>query len=127
MKNFLLALQFLTIIPVKINGDISDEDYSRSLRYFPMVGLLIGIVLALTAVLLRFLPNLVTSSFILIIPILLTGAIHLDGFADICDGLAGGSSTAPASRTTGRGHSSVAEPSEGRGADRLDCAARRGL
>lgn len=89
MKRFLIALQFLTILPINIKGKIGEEDYGRSLAYFPIVGLLLGVLLALIAFIAGPLPPLVRSILILIIWIIITGGIHLDGFADACDGFYG--------------------------------------
>lgn len=92
MKNFLLALQFLTILPVRIKGDVDEKDFGRSLLYFPLVGLLIGLVLATFAFFSRFLSPLVQAAMILILSVVMTGGIHLDGFADTCDGFYGNKS-----------------------------------
>lgn len=99
MKTFLLALQFLTIIPVKISAkgefvsgeksEMEGKDFGASLLYFPIVGLIIGLLLSLGALSLFFLPTLVRAAAILIISIFITGGIHLDGFADTCDGFYG--------------------------------------
>ena len=89
VKRFLIALQFLTIIPVNIKGKISEEDFGRSLLCFPVVGLLLGLFLALIAFITGGLPPLVRGILILIAWIIITGGIHLDGFADTCDGFYG--------------------------------------
>jgi adenosylcobinamide-GDP ribazoletransferase len=89
VKRFLIALQFLTILPLKIKSEIKQKDFGKSLIYFPIVGMLIGFILVLTLFLFGFLPGLVKSAAILIISIFITGGIHLDGFADTCDGLYG--------------------------------------
>lgn len=89
MKKFLIALQFLTIFPVKIKP-IKEEEIGKSLIYFPIVGALIGGVLVSVLFVLDFLPNLVKCSLILIISIVISGGIHLEGFSDACDGLYGG-------------------------------------
>lgn len=89
MKKFLIALQFLTILPIKIKSEIVEKDYGKSLLYFPIIGMLIGFALVITAFLTSFLPNLVKGMFILIISIIITGGVHLDGFADTCDGFYG--------------------------------------
>ncbi len=89
MNYFLIALQFLTIFPIKIKSEIQEKDFGASLLYFPFVGLLIGLFLASSAFLFSFLPGLVRGAFILIISIIITGGIHLDGFADVCDGFYG--------------------------------------
>lgn len=92
MKRFLLALQFLTILGFKTKPEITEEDLGRSLIYFPIVGLFIGLFLALIFNILGFLSYPVKIILILIIYIIITGAIHLDGFIDTCDGLYAGRS-----------------------------------
>ena len=89
MKRFLIALQFLTILPLNIKGKIEEKDFGRSLIYYPIVGLLIGLFLAGIAYISAFLPPLVTSVLILVAWMVITGGIHLDGFADTCDGFYG--------------------------------------
>jgi len=89
MKRFLLALQFLTTLPVKNSFEPSEKDYGKAMLYFPIVGLLLGIILAIATLTLSFLPQGVVVTFIVIILVILTGAIHLDGLADSCDGLYG--------------------------------------
>jgi len=89
MKRFLIALQFLTILPFNIKGKIEEKDFGRSLIYFPIVGLLLGLFLASIAYISALLPPLVTSVLILVAWTVITGGIHLDGFADTCDGFYG--------------------------------------
>jgi adenosylcobinamide-GDP ribazoletransferase len=58
--------------------------------WFPVVGLIIGLALALLDWLLSFvLPLAVVNALVIAALVMLTGAMHLDGFADTCDGLAG--------------------------------------
>lgn len=89
MKRFLIALQFLTIFPIKINSEIAEKDFGRSLLYFPVVGMLIGVLLSAVALLFSFLSDSVAGVLILITSVFVTGGIHLDGFADTCDGFYG--------------------------------------
>lgn len=89
MKRFLIALQFLTILPIKIKSEIKEEDVGRALFYFPLSGVLIGLALAAVALFLRFLPGLVAAACLLVVSIFITGGIHVDGFADTCDGFYG--------------------------------------
>jgi len=89
MKSFKIALQFLTILPLRIKSEPKKEDFGKSLLYFPLVGLLIGLLLSLTAVIFFFLPNIVAAALVLIVSVVITGGIHLDGFSDTCDGFYG--------------------------------------
>ncbi len=89
MKKFLIALQFLTILPIKIKSQIMEKDLGASLIYFPVVGAFIGMFLVLILLAFDFLPHLVTAALVLIGSIIITGGIHLDGFADTCDGFYG--------------------------------------
>ena len=87
MKNFLIALGFRTKIPISKKILISDKNLSESIVFFPLAGLLLGLILALLNTLLGpIMPaGLVNISLILALT-LLTGALHLDGFADTIDG-----------------------------------------
>ncbi|MFH1507553.1 MAG: adenosylcobinamide-GDP ribazoletransferase [Candidatus Omnitrophota bacterium] len=89
MKRLLIAFQFLTALPFKIRSEIKEEDYARSLVYFPIVGMTIGVTLSAISLCCGFLPVLVLGAIVLIFSAFLTGALHLDGFADTCDGFYG--------------------------------------
>lgn len=90
MKKFLIALQFLTILPIRIPGRIKEEETAASIAYFPLAGLVIGLILAATVFVFGFLPPAVTIALVIASSILLTGGLHLDGFADTCDGFYAG-------------------------------------
>lgn len=88
MKNFILMLQFLTRIPINITIDVDDNSFKKGIVYFPLVGLVVGILNALVYLLfIRFFPALITSVFITLFNVCLTGAFHLDGLSDTCDGI----------------------------------------
>jgi len=88
--NFLAALGFLTSIPVGRWGK-EGRSLADSALYFPLVGLLMGFVLAgIDYGLGRVLPDLLTSAITVTLLLLLTGALHFEGFVDACDGLLGG-------------------------------------
>lgn len=91
MRAFIIALQFLTCIPLAPRMRVSEEEVGRSMPYFPLVGLCMGMVLALAHVLLAaVLPLGVADGVIITLLVALSGAIHLDGLADTADGIAGG-------------------------------------
>jgi adenosylcobinamide-GDP ribazoletransferase len=88
--SFLAALQLLTSIPVSIKRQLTPAQLGKATTWFPVVGLLIGLVLALVHLALSlFLPASVVNALVIVTLVLLTGAMHLDGFADTCDGMAG--------------------------------------
>ena len=87
---FLAALSFLTIVPVSLRREASPEEIGGSIAYFPVVGVIIGLVLAgLNWLLSLFLPLAVVNGLLIAALVILTGAMHLDGFVDTCDGIAG--------------------------------------
>lgn len=89
MSNFLNALQFLTITPIKTSKE--EVNLAHSMAYFPLVGALIGLILfGIWEIGTFFLPPAVVCAVVLTLSILITGALHLDGFADTIDGLSGG-------------------------------------
>ncbi len=91
MKELFFAIQFLTILPVKIRT-LPGETVSRSLASFPLVGLLLGAALCLIHSLSSFigLPALSRDIILVISLAILTAAIHLDGLADTADGFLSG-------------------------------------
>lgn len=86
----LVALQFLTILPVDHRHPLDTADTARSLYYYPLVGLLIGAVLVLLGYLLSDAPPQIAAALILAAWALCTGALHLDGLADSADAWLGG-------------------------------------
>lgn len=86
--SFLVALQFLTPIPVRIRGKITPRMMGRAMAWFPVIGLILGGVLVTVDLVSRILfPPLVGTALLLVTWVALTGALHLDGFLDCCDGL----------------------------------------
>jgi len=85
------AAAFLTIFPVADNVTMDTPRLARSMGLFPAVGLALGLALVICDWLLNpFLPRAVLDCLLLLLLILATGALHLDGIADMIDGLAGG-------------------------------------
>lgn len=91
MTRFLIALRFLTIFPLGKVERVSAEEIARSMGYFPLVGLGLGIILVLgNYILSPLFPRSVVDVILIALLVVSTGALHLDGFADTLDGLAGG-------------------------------------
>jgi adenosylcobinamide-GDP ribazoletransferase len=88
--SFLAALQFLTSIPVPLKRELTPVQLGHATTYFPLIGLIIGVILAVLNWLLYYiLPPGLINALLIVVLVILTGAIHLDGFADTCDGIAG--------------------------------------
>ncbi len=87
---FLIALQFLTQCPVHLSTKPNDEAIGKSVLFYPVIGLLIGLLLAALSWLLNDTPPVVSSASILICWVFITGGLHLDGLADSADAWVGG-------------------------------------
>ena len=91
MISLLTAFQFLTTFPAVIRRAFTVQELGRAVGYFPVVGLALGGVLyGLEIGFGLIFPAQVVSVLILAIWLLLTRALHFDGFLDACDGLFGG-------------------------------------
>ena len=89
---FALALQFLTSAPELIHRRASTRELGRSMAYFPIVGLLLGLTLAGADALLGLLLGTapIRGALVVALSLLLSRGIHLDGLMDSADGLFGG-------------------------------------
>ena len=91
MRAFMIALQFLTCIPLPSHLKASEEELGKSMLCFPLVGLCMGGCLALAHILLSsVLPVSVVDGMVIALLVALSGSIHLDALADTADGIAGG-------------------------------------
>lgn len=91
MNRFLAALRFLTIVPLPGQGGTDPDALSRSLVFFPLVGVLIGLVMAIAGWLLwAVLPALPAAALMVALLAVVSGGFHLDGLADSADGLGSG-------------------------------------
>lgn len=89
-EEFRIAGAFLTIFPAAQGLEISPERLARCSAFFPAVGLSIGLGLVfLNWLLAPLIPLAVLDCLLLLILIAVTGAVHLDGVADLISGLAG--------------------------------------
>lgn len=91
LKIFLTALSFYTRVPVGNIKGWSEDLLNKSTRYFPIIGIFVGGVAALSFGLVNmYFPVSIAVVVSMVLSILFTGAFHEDGFADFCDGFGGG-------------------------------------
>ena len=90
LQAFLVAVQFLTILPVRFKRYPSQYVQAASLFYYPLVGLCMGAGLALLLQLNLTSSAQLMAAMLLVIWVVITGGLHLDGLADSSDGLMGG-------------------------------------
>ena len=93
MKNIvnqiILLIQFMTRIPIPIKVEYSEKQLGKGIKYFPLVGYLIGIIIFITGIVLnKYIDNkYIISLLLILIELKLVGLIHIDGLADSFDGL----------------------------------------
>lgn len=86
----LIALQFLTRLPIRLPGMPAPRQLGRSLLWYPLVGLLLGGVLLAAAWLLSGVAVPLAAALLLALWVLASGGLHLDGLADTVDAWVGG-------------------------------------
>ena len=91
LRIFFTALMFYTRIPCPKWVDHSQEYLNKATRYFPLIGWIVGAVNVLVIYTFSFIfPSSICVIMTLGASVLLTGASHEDGYADLCDGFGGG-------------------------------------
>ena len=92
-EQFIILIQFMTRIPIPLKISYSEKKLGKSIKFFPLVGLIIGLILYFSNFLITvYLKNIfynktITAIFLIILEILIVGIIHIDGLADTFDGL----------------------------------------
>jgi len=90
-RRFTNALMFLTVLRLSTPGEITPVEVARCYALFPLVGLLLGAASLAVAFLLRaVMPPLLLAVLVCACMTLLTRGFHLDGLADLADGVGGG-------------------------------------
>lgn len=91
MNALLAAFQFLTVLPAVVRRPFSPQELGRAAGWFPLVGLVLGgALLGLQAGLSAAFPTGISAALVVLAWIVLTRALHFDGFVDMCDALFGG-------------------------------------
>jgi adenosylcobinamide-GDP ribazoletransferase len=88
LRGLRLAIQFLTRVPVPAVENFSAEELSRSSAWFPLVGLAIGVVVSVIMFACAQRSAAAAAALGLLVWVWMTGALHLDGLADLSDALA---------------------------------------
>jgi adenosylcobinamide-GDP ribazoletransferase len=84
------SILFFTRIPLPQKTYYSEHDTKHAIRYLPLIGVMVGLCASIIFILINTYFSLEISVFLsMISTIILTGAIHEDGFADFCDSLGG--------------------------------------
>ncbi|MGI6705381.1 MAG: adenosylcobinamide-GDP ribazoletransferase [Clostridia bacterium] len=88
LKRFILSIQFLTRIPIPLQLNVGEEDFAKSMVFFPVVGVIIGAVMLLGAYCVIWLQyGRMAMIVALLLQVMITGALHQDGLGDTCDGI----------------------------------------
>ena len=87
VRGLILALQFLTRLPTPRVPDFRPEDLAASAAWFPVVGAAVGVVVAAALVAGAFVDPWLGALAGLMVWVWITGALHLDGLADLADAL----------------------------------------
>lgn len=100
MNEFITGLQFLTRIRIANQSDWMPDSFGRSVKFFPVIGAVIGMILVAINYIIDgylpavgfYLPPHVLATILTAAPIMLTGGLHCDGFMDTMDGIFSGRS-----------------------------------
>src|ERR1700690_3997486 len=89
MKSFLLAVQFLTIVPITVGGNITAREIGRSAAFFPLVGAIQGLLTVLGLIMFsKVFPPDIAAGLLVMLLAFSSGGFDLDGLADTADALA---------------------------------------
>lgn len=86
INDLLLFFQFFTRIPINKNLNCEKENFRRGSIFFPVIGLFIGILqFVVYYYAIKVFNSNITAVFVMIVPLIITGGLHIDGLGDTCD------------------------------------------
>ena len=89
MKGLIALFKFTTRLPLGNSSNFTEDGVGKSMKFFPLVGIRLGLIMYTAHTLLSLYINssLVIAAIIVVIYVILTGALHLDGLSDTFDGI----------------------------------------
>ena len=89
MKGLILLFKFMTRLPIPVNPEFDSKELGKSMKFFPVVGMVIGIILYVIYIIgAKFiLSSYLLATVVVLSEVVLTGGLHLDGLADTFDGI----------------------------------------
>lgn len=87
LRSFFLMLTFVTRIPFPIRFEIQDDDFVSGYKFFPIIGVLVGVIISIPLLLEDYIPSAMLPFLIILLYLLVVGGLHLDGVSDVFDGL----------------------------------------
>ncbi|MBP6323203.1 MAG: adenosylcobinamide-GDP ribazoletransferase [Fusobacteriaceae bacterium] len=89
MKGLIALFKFTTRLPLGNSSNFTEDGVGKSMKFFPLVGIILGLIMYTAHTLLSLYINssLVIAAVIVVIYVILTGALHLDGLSDTFDGI----------------------------------------
>ncbi|MBP6062819.1 MAG: adenosylcobinamide-GDP ribazoletransferase [Fusobacteriaceae bacterium] len=89
MKGLIALFKFTTRLPLGNSSNFTEDGVGKSMKFFPLVGIILGLIMYTAHTLLSLYINssLVIAAIIVVIYVILTGALHLDGLSDTFDGI----------------------------------------
>jgi adenosylcobinamide-GDP ribazoletransferase len=87
-KGFIMALSMFTVLPTPY-VEWDDDGVKNMMKFYPIIGLIIGCIWSIIYYLMCILniPIILKSAIIMVVPFIITGMLHLDGFMDVCDAI----------------------------------------
>lgn len=87
MYGMILSFQFLTRIPLPVNCPWNEKTIKWALRFYPIVGIVIGLILNAILLMGPYVPTWFMAFLLLTVWIFITGGLHLDGWMDVADAI----------------------------------------